>query len=92
MLLVLQMPVSSPAGGFRRVCFVIELVVPEAFYGNASVAVYKPLAALTDSYLMSLTHVFTQSPVFQSIILKACLHADLSRFAVLALLVHFPTA
>lgn len=89
MLLVLQMPVPSD---FRKVCSVIQVVVPEALHGNTSVAVYKPLAALTDSYLMSLTQVFTQSSVFQSVVSKACLHADLSRVAVLALLIHFPTA
>lgn len=55
---------------------------PEPFYGNTSVTVYKPLAALTDSYLMNLTQVFTGSSGFQSDILKAFLHADLSRISI----------
>lgn len=55
---------------------------PEPFDGNTSVTVYKPLAALTDSYFMNLTQVFTGSSGFQSDILKAFLHADLSRFSI----------
>lgn len=54
---------------------------PEPFCGNTSVTVYKPSAALTDSYLMSLTQVFTGSSGFQPDILKACLRADLSRLS-----------
>lgn len=70
----------------------VPLIIPGAFYGNAFVGIYKSLAALTESQLMSLTQVFLQSWGFHRIILKACSHADLSRFTMLALLVHFPTA
>lgn len=48
-LLALLMPVPSPTGDFKRVCFVVPPVVPGAFYGSAFVGIYKSLAALTDS-------------------------------------------
>lgn len=48
-LLALLVPVPSPTGGFRSVCFVETPVLPGAFYGNAFVGIYKPLAALADS-------------------------------------------
>lgn len=91
-LSVLQMPDPSPTRGFRRVCFLTICL----FWGILWQRICHCLRTFgcpdTDSYLMSLMQVFTQSSVFQSIILKACLSADLSKFTALAFPVHFPTA